>query len=93
VRRTFLLAGLLCLLAARPVPLLARLQIGRLPGDLGIEGKGFQVCLPLARSLIARRIVSLLVCLFRSGDRASGASCEGLPEVGDEVLGVLDADG
>ena len=68
MRRTLLIAGLLCLLAALLWPLLGQLPIGRLPGDLRIEGKGFRVFLPLASSLIASLVVSLMVWLFRSGD-------------------------
>lgn len=46
-------------------PLLAKLGLGRLPGDLHIERDGFSFYLPLATGLIVSIVLSLLLWLFR----------------------------
>lgn len=46
-------------------PLLAKLGLGRLPGDLRIEREGFGFYFPLTTSLIVSLAISLLIWLFR----------------------------
>jgi hypothetical protein len=46
-------------------PLLARLGLGRLPGDLHIEREHFSFHLPLTTSLIVSAVVTLLLWIFR----------------------------
>ena len=46
-------------------PWLAKLGLGRLPGDLRIEREGFGFYFPITTSLIVSIAVSLLVWFFR----------------------------
>lgn len=46
-------------------PLLGRLGLGRLPGDISIERDGFRVYFPVATSLLISVLLSLIFWLFR----------------------------
>lgn len=46
-------------------PVLARLGLGNLPGDIRIERKGVFFYFPITSSLIISVIVSLILWLFR----------------------------
>jgi hypothetical protein len=46
-------------------PVLARLGLGNLPGDIRIERKGVFFYFPITSSLIVSVIVSLILWLFR----------------------------
>lgn len=46
-------------------PVLARLGLGNLPGDIRIERKGVFFYFPITSSLIVSIIVSLILWLFR----------------------------
>jgi len=46
-------------------PVLARLGVGRLPGDLVIERDGFRLYLPLTTSILASAVLTLLLWLLR----------------------------
>jgi hypothetical protein len=46
-------------------PWLARLGLGRLPGDLHVEREGFSLHFPLMTSLVISVVVTLLIWLFR----------------------------
>jgi len=65
MRRLLIAIGIVCLLVGLAWPWLARLPLGRLPGDLVFERRGFKVYVPLASSLLIGLIVSLLLRLFR----------------------------
>lgn len=60
--------GLLLLLADRPgwlQNLLARLPLGRLPGDVRYRGEGFSVYFPWVSCLVVSVVVSLILWLLR----------------------------
>jgi hypothetical protein len=65
MRRGLLIAGALLLLAGAGWPWLARLPLGRLPGDIVIVRPGFRFYFPLTTLIIVSLIVSLLLRLFR----------------------------
>jgi hypothetical protein len=46
-------------------PWLAKLPLGRLPGDIVVEREGFRFYLPLTTGILLSLIVSLVIWLFR----------------------------
>jgi hypothetical protein len=65
VRRLLVVLGLLVVAAGLAWPWLSRLPFGRLPGDFIIDRPRFRLYLPLATSLVASIVVSLLLRLLR----------------------------
>lgn len=63
--RWLILFGLLLIVLGVAWPLLAKLGVGRLPGDLRVEREGFGFYFPLTTSLIISLVVSLLLWLFK----------------------------
>jgi len=61
--RLLIIFGLLLILLGVLWPLVAKLGLGRLPGDIVIERENFRLYLPLATSLILSVVVSLLFWL------------------------------
>jgi hypothetical protein len=62
--RILIALGILLLLAGLAWPWLARLGLGRLPGDLLIQRDGFTFYFPLTTSLVVSAVVSLLLWLI-----------------------------
>jgi hypothetical protein len=60
-----LIIGAILLAAGLAWPWLAKLPLGRLPGDIVIERPGLRVYLPVTTALLASVLVSLLLWLFR----------------------------
>jgi hypothetical protein len=46
-------------------PVLARLGLGHLPGDIRIERKGFTFYFPVVSCLVVSAVISLILWLFR----------------------------
>jgi hypothetical protein len=46
-------------------PLLAKLGLGRLPGDIHIEREGFSFYFPITTALLVSAIISLILWLLR----------------------------
>jgi membrane protein implicated in regulation of membrane protease activity len=65
IRRILILAGAILLIAGLAWPLLMRLGLGRLPGDIVIERPNFRFYFPLASSLVISVLLTLLFWLFR----------------------------
>jgi len=65
VARTLVIVGLALVAAGLAWPWLARLPLGRLPGDIVVERQGFSFYLPLTSCLVVSLAVSLLLWLFR----------------------------
>lgn len=63
--RWLILFGALLIVLGLAWPWLAKLGLGRLPGDLRIEREGFGFYFPITTSLIVSIVVSLLLWLFR----------------------------
>lgn len=46
-------------------PLLAKLGLGSLPGDIRVERKGFTFYFPLTTSIIVSALITLILWIFR----------------------------
>lgn len=57
--------GVILVLAGLAWPLLAKLGLGRLPGDFRIEREGFTFYFPLTSGIIVSLLISLIVWLLR----------------------------
>jgi len=65
IRRILIVAGAVLLAAGLLWPLLTRLGLGRLPGDIAIERGNFRFYFPLVTSLVVSAALTLLFWLFR----------------------------
>lgn len=65
VSRILIVAGAILLLAGLAWPLLTRLGLGRLPGDIMVERGNFRFYFPLVTSLVVSVFLTLLFWLFR----------------------------
>ncbi|MCB2217571.1 DUF2905 domain-containing protein [Desulfofustis glycolicus] len=63
--RLLIIAGIILIAIGAGWPLLQKVGLGRLPGDISIGNERFHIYLPISTSLIVSIIVSLLVWLFR----------------------------
>ncbi len=63
--RWLVIFGLVLVALGLAWPLIAKLGLGRLPGDLRIERDGFGFYFPITTSLIISIVISLLLWLFR----------------------------
>jgi hypothetical protein len=65
MQRFLVILGIALVVAGIAWPWLARLGLGRLPGDIHVERDGFSFHFPLTTSLIVSAVLSLLIWLFR----------------------------
>ena len=65
VQRTLITVGLLIVVLGLLWPLIAKLGLGRLPGDLLIDKPGFKFYAPFTTMIVVSVILSLIVWLFR----------------------------
>lgn len=65
MQRFLIILGTVLVVAGLAWPWLARLGLGRLPGDIHIERESFSFHFPLATSLLVSAVLSLLIWLFR----------------------------
>jgi hypothetical protein len=65
VRRVLIGLGLLLVLAGVFWPLLSKLPLGRLPGDIVIDRPGLKVFAPITTMIIVSLVISLLLWLWR----------------------------
>ena len=63
--RLLVTLGVILVLAGLAWPLLAKLGLGRLPGDFRIERDGFTFYFPLTSGIIVSLLISLIVWLLR----------------------------
>ncbi|AHI25044.1 hypothetical protein BGC31_03105 [Komagataeibacter xylinus] len=63
--RILIAIGLLLVLAGLCWPLLSRLPLGRLPGDILIQRQNFTVYLPVTTCVLASVILSFVMWLIR----------------------------
>ena len=61
--RTLIIVGLVLPVAGVAWPLIDRLGLGRLPGDIAIERSGFSLYFPLMTSLIISVVLSVILWL------------------------------
>ncbi|HVL37258.1 MAG TPA: DUF2905 domain-containing protein [Burkholderiales bacterium] len=62
--RWLILAGAVLILLGLAWPWLAKLGLGRLPGDVVVERENFRFYFPITTSIIVSLVLSLLVWLF-----------------------------
>jgi hypothetical protein len=65
IRRILIVAGFVLLAVGLLWPLLGRLGLGRLPGDIAIERGNFKFYFPIVTSLVLSVGLTLLFWLFR----------------------------
>jgi hypothetical protein len=65
MQRFLIIAGIVAVALGLAWPWLARVGLGRLPGDLHVEREGFTFYFPLTTSIVVSLVVSLLIWLFR----------------------------
>jgi hypothetical protein len=64
VSRLLIVFGLVLVAVGLLWPLISRIGLGRLPGDIIIERDNFRLYVPLATSLLISVVVSLLLWLL-----------------------------
>ena len=65
MQRTLILIGLGLLVAGLAWPILSKLPLGRLPGDIVIDRPGFKFYVPLTTGILVSLALSLAAWLFR----------------------------
>ena len=63
--RFLITLGIVLVVAGLAWPFLAKLGLGRLPGDIHIEREGFSFYLPITTGLIISAVISLVLWLLR----------------------------
>ncbi len=64
MRSAFIIFGLALIAIGLLWPVLGKLGLGRLPGDIVIERENFRLYIPLMTSLIVSAVLSLILWLF-----------------------------
>jgi uncharacterized membrane protein len=57
--------GLILIVVGLAWPLLSRLGLGNLPGDIRIERKGFTFYFPITTCIIVSLVISIVLWIFR----------------------------
>jgi hypothetical protein len=65
MRHALILIGAVLLAAGLLWPWLAKLGLGRLPGDISIERDGFRFWFPITTSVIISLIISIVLWWFK----------------------------
>jgi hypothetical protein len=65
MQRFLIMLGAVLVVAGLAWPWLAKLGLGRLPGDIHIEREGFSFHFPLMTCLVLSAVLTLLLWLFR----------------------------
>jgi hypothetical protein len=65
VARLLIALGVVLVVAGLLWPLLSRLGLGRLPGDIVVRREGFTFYFPLVTSLLLSGLLTLVLWLFR----------------------------
>jgi hypothetical protein len=63
--RFLITLGLVLVVAGLAWPLLAKMGLGRLPGDIHIERDGFSFYFPITSGLLVSAVISLILWLLR----------------------------
>jgi len=64
MQKTFIIIGALFLAAGLLWPVISKLGLGRLPGDIAIKGDGFSFYFPITTMIIVSIIATALFRLF-----------------------------
>lgn len=63
--RVLITIGIILVVAGLLWPLLTRLGLGNLPGDIELKRKGFTLYLPLGTAVVVSLVISLILWIFR----------------------------
>jgi hypothetical protein len=63
--RWLILAGVVLIVLGLAWPWLAKLGLGRLPGDIYYEREGFRFYFPITTGIVVSLVLTLLIWLFR----------------------------
>ena len=63
--RFLITLGIVLVVAGLAWPFLAKLGLGRLPGDFHVEREGFSFYFPLTTGLLVSGVISLILWLLR----------------------------
>ncbi|MGX9426736.1 MULTISPECIES: DUF2905 domain-containing protein [Bradyrhizobium] len=63
MQRTLMILGLLLLAAGLLWPVIGKLGLGRLPGDIRVEGSNYSFYFPLMTSLLLSIVLSVIIWL------------------------------
>jgi len=65
MQRALILIGIILVAAGLSWPLICKLPLGRLPGDIIINRPGFKLYFPLTTGILISLVLSLVAWLFR----------------------------
>jgi ribose/xylose/arabinose/galactoside ABC-type transport system permease subunit len=65
VSRFLVTLGIVLVVAGLAWPLLSKLGLGRLPGDIHVERGGFTFWFPITTGLVVSAVISLILWLLR----------------------------
>ena len=65
VSRVLVIVGVILIIIGLAWPLLQKLGLGRLPGDISIERDGLRFYFPITTSIIVSLILTLIVWILR----------------------------
>lgn len=65
MQKALVLIGILLIAAGLLWPVLIKLPLGRLPGDIIINRPGFKLYIPITTMILLSLLISLLLWLFR----------------------------
>ncbi len=65
MQKTLIVLGVLLLIAGIIWPWLAKLPLGRLPGDIVIDKPNFKLVFPVTTMLILSALLTLILWLFK----------------------------
>ena len=57
--------GVVLLVLGIAWPLVSKVGLGHLPGDIRIERKGFTLFIPITSSIVVSLVISLILWIFR----------------------------
>ena len=63
--RWLIIAGIVLIVLGLAWPLIAKLGLGRLPGDIHVERDGYSFYFPIVTGLIVSVVLSLILWFFR----------------------------
>lgn len=65
MNKTIIIIGIIIVVIGVMWPLLSKLPIGRLPGDIAIKKDGFSLYLPITTMIIVSIVLSVIIWFFR----------------------------
>jgi hypothetical protein len=65
IQKKLIILGVIIVLIGLAWPLIQKLNLGRLPGDIAIKRDGFSFYFPITTCLLISGVISLIFWLFR----------------------------